>query len=368
MSDSQDTNHRTSVWSYYRFAVLATLVIYGAVAVYAVLSKNWDWLYIVPLLAVVEVTLSFDNAVVNAKYVQRLSPRWQKRFLLWGILIAVVGMRLLFPIIVVTATALMNPIHVVELAFTDPRAYADALESAHVPLVVFGGIYLFQIFLTFVLDHKKEINWLTWAEKPFEWFGKRVSNLNYVVVPVSFLIVGTLPLVWPNHWLAVLISGCSAIVLYQAVSFAGDLIEGDNDGVVDRSIRNQTGRAAVFTFMYLELQDAMFSFDGVLGAFAFTVLIVLIMAGLGIGALYVRSMTIHLVETEALAKFPYLGNGAFWAIGFLPFAMWFRFPEYITGGVAFLLITAAFLHSVYDNHRKAVAIDAVGHEVPVGTN
>lgn len=366
---------RTSIWGYYRFATLAALAVYGLVAVYAGLTHNWSGLAIVALLAVVEISLSFDNALVNAKYVERLSPQWQTRFLRYGILIAVVGMRLLFPIIVVSLSSLLNPVDVVKMAFTDPHAYAASLEGAYIPLVAFGGTYLLQIFLNFFLNaEEKDATWLVFLEMPLEWVGGLTKRIGLIASGAAAVAVGVLAYVWSDRYVTVLIAGGASIVLFQGVSFIGGYFDDESDedesgkDLPKNQLVNLTGRAALFTFFYLELQDSMFSFDGALGAFAFTFLVALIMAGLGIGALFVRSMTIHLVAAGALAKFRYLGNGAFWAIGVLPFSMWFRFPEFVTGGISFVLIVAALLHSIYANRHDQsdeVVVTATGEAIEV---
>jgi hypothetical protein len=360
---------RTSVWRYYRFATLAALVVYGLVAVYAAAIHDFGALAIVALLAVVEISLSFDNALVNSIYVQRLSPEWQVRFLRYGILIAVVGMRLLFPIIVVSLSNLVNPVHVVVTAFTNERAYAASLQGGHIPLVVFGGVYLLQIFLNFFLGAEKDVTWLVWLERPLERVGKMTEAIELIVSGTAAVAVGILAAVWSAHAVSVVVAGASSIALFQLIGYAGSKLEGESEEKeagtqsTKTQLRNLTGRAAAFTFLYLELQDAMFSFDGVLGAFAFTLLMVLVMAGLGIGALFVRSMTIHLVDTGALAKLRYLGNGAFWAIGFLPFSMWFGFPAYVTGGVSVLLILAAVGHSGLANRSEGLGFFSATGEV-----
>jgi hypothetical protein len=364
------SSERTPLWHYYRFATVASLAVYGLTAVYAAATHDGGALLLVLMLAVLEISLSFDNAIVNSIYVQRLSPEWQVRFLRYGIVIAVVGMRLLFPIAVVSLSGPLDPVHVVETAFTDPRAYASSLAAGHLPLVAFGGIYLLQIFLNFFLGAEKEATWLVWLERPLEKAGRMTGGAAVIVPAASAVAVGVLAAVWSPRAVTVVVAGASSIALFQLVGYIGGKLEagGEDDGSGSRStaaqLRNLTGKAALFTFLYLELQDAMFSFDGVLGAFAFTSLMVLIMAGLGIGALYVRSMTIHLVETGALAKLRYLGNGAFWAIGVLPFSMWFGFPDYVTGGISLLLILAAVGHSGLANQREGTGFfSAMGKDV-----
>ena len=109
-------------------------------------------------------------------------------------------------------------------------------------------------------------------------------------------------------------------------------------------------------FLYLEVLDASFSFDGVIGAFALTTNILLIAIGLGIGAMYVRSMTIMLVERGALAEFCYLEHGAFYSIFALSIIMFLQpimhVHELITGGIGMVLIALSFYASITHNKRE----------------
>ena len=377
-----------NMWKqYYRFATFGSATVYALVAVYAVATGNYGALGIVALLAVLEVSLSFDNAIANARYVVRLNQQWQERFLTWGIFIAVFGMRLLFPVLVVSATAGANPLEVTKIAITDPKAYAVGFEHAHVPLVVFGGIYLLQIFINYMANKaEKEATWLP-IERVFEFAGSKVNPRLLAFFAAVLAVVCLANFQWPDHKVTVYLWGAGSIALFQLVAWIGDKLGGDEDddeedkgdeaeagtatGSKSNQLLNLSGRAAAMVFLYLELQDAMFSFDGIMGAFAFTLLVVLILAGNGIGALFVRSMTIQLVRTNSLAEFPFLGGGAYFAIGILPFAMWFELPDFLIGGVTVLLIAAAVVHSVYykKHHPEAEeeVVDAFGDIVEVDT-
>jgi len=94
---------------------------------------------IVALLAILEISISFDNAIVNAHVLKRMAPRWQQIFLTWGILIAVFGMRLVFPIVIVAAAVGMPVQDVVDQALNQPDLYAHNLEEANTTIAAFGG-------------------------------------------------------------------------------------------------------------------------------------------------------------------------------------------------------------------------------------
>jgi hypothetical protein len=115
-------------------------------------------------------------------------------------------------------------------------------------------------------------------------------------------------------------------------------------------------------FIYLNVLDATFSFDGVVGAFAVSNSIILIGLGLGIGSMFVRSMTIHMVEKDTLGGLPYLEHGAFWSIGVLT-AMMFAgtvvdIPEVVSGLSAAIILGIAVVHSLIANKAEAKAVTA----------
>src|SRR3954464_2110928 len=138
---------RTFGWS---FAITAL----GLVA--AFVYGGTTALVTVVILAIREISLSFDNAVVNAKVLERMSPFWQKIFLTVGVVIAVFGMRLLFPLVIVAVTAGMGPVKAFGLALDDPDAYQQAMESAHPLIAAFGGMFLLMLFLEFVFQEHPE--------------------------------------------------------------------------------------------------------------------------------------------------------------------------------------------------------------------
>nr|MCU0907469.1 DUF475 domain-containing protein [Paracoccaceae bacterium] len=97
--------------------------------------------FIVAVLAVLEISLSFDNAIVNANKLKDMTPEWQRRFLTWGIIIAVFGMRIVFPLLIVVIAAQIGPWQAMVLAASRPEEYARIMHEAHLPIAAFGGTF-----------------------------------------------------------------------------------------------------------------------------------------------------------------------------------------------------------------------------------
>ncbi|WP_237059077.1 DUF475 domain-containing protein [Loktanella sp. M215] len=299
------------------------------------------FLLIGSVLAVLEISLSFDNAIVNANTLKRMSEVWQKRFLTWGILIAVFGMRLVFPLLIVVVAAGVGPWEALHLSITEPAQYAHIIEEAHVPIVGFGGAFLMMVGLRFFFDADKTVHWIAPIERAVARFSG-IRGIEMAVVLVAMLLVAWL---LPEEEVATfLFAGVAGLVVFLALDVIGYLLDSSDE------VLEGAARAGFGAFLYLEVLDASFSFDGVIGAFALTQDLLLIAIGLGIGAMYVRSMTIMLVEKGALAEFEYLENGAFWSILVLSFIMFaqtmIEVPEYVTGLLGAGFIAAAFWSSL----------------------
>jgi uncharacterized protein len=326
-------------------------------------------LALVAILIVLEISLSFDNAVVNATTLVRMNEFWQKMFLTVGIVIAVFGMRLLFPLLIVGITASLNPVDAVRLALEggsaeEPGTYAYLLKAAHPSIAAFGGMFLFMLFLDYVFEDR-EIRWLTWLERPLAKIGK----LDQVSVVVALAVLVLTAELLAEEPATVMVAGALGILTYLLVNGLGSLFEGagEEDEEVDESdvrarasggpseVAKASGRAAFFLFLYLEVLDASFSFDGVIGAFAITQDIFIIATGLGVGALYIRSLTVFLIRKGTLNDYVYLEHGAHWAIGALAIILFVSIrtevPEIVTGLIGVGFIAAAFVSSLVRNRR-----------------
>ncbi|HWU22254.1 MAG TPA: DUF475 domain-containing protein [Nocardioides sp.] len=309
-------------------------------------------LALVAILSILEISLSFDNAVVNATILERMNPAWQKLFLTVGILIAVFGMRLLFPLVIVGITAHLNPVEVVHKALEggsihEAGTYANLLHGAHPAIAAFGGMFLLLLFLDFVLE-EREIAWLAWLERPLARIGK-LDQLA-VVLGLGILVIAAKAF---GHTETVLISGVLGALSYLLVGGLGDLFEEageDDEESAGGNVVLAAGKAAFFLFLYLEVLDASFSFDGVIGAFAITQDIFIIATGLGVGAMYIRSLTVYLVRKGTLSEYIYLEHGAMWAIGALAtillISIKHEVPEVVTGLVGVGFIGLAFMSSL----------------------
>ncbi|MFF0015672.1 DUF475 domain-containing protein [Streptomyces sp. NPDC005374] len=342
----------------------------------AVLYDGWAAFGIVAILAVLEISLSFDNAVVNAGVLKKMNAFWQKIFLTVGVLIAVFGMRLVFPVVIVAITAKLNPYDAVQLAVTDKHRYQELVTDAHPAIAAFGGMFLLMIFLDFIFEDR-DIQWLRWIERPLAKLGK-VDMLSVCIALVVLLITAfTFATHAHQHGGAhvdkaqtVLISGVAGLITYLVVGGLSGYFEGRLDEEEEReeeaeraggqgSAVKLAGQAAFFMFLYLEVLDASFSFDGVIGAFAITNDIVLMALGLGIGAMYVRSLTVYLVRQGTLDDYVYLEHGAHYAIGalavILMITIQYEINEIITGLVGVVLIGWSFWSSVRRNNALAAA-------------
>ena len=145
-------------------------------------------LFVVVFLSILEVTLSFDNAVINAVKLEKMNEKWKHRFITWGILIAVFGMRLLFPILVVAVFAKLSVIEVAQLAFYNVDEYTKHLHEVHAPLVTFGGAFLFMIFFSYFFCPDKDCYWLSCFEKPMQKL-TCVKYIDVVFVLISLMIL-----------------------------------------------------------------------------------------------------------------------------------------------------------------------------------
>lgn len=325
-------------------------------------------LALVAVLAILEISLSFDNAVVNAKVLDRMSPFWQKIFLTVGIAIAVFGMRLVFPLLIVGITAKLGPVEAFDLALNDQDRYHELMNDAYPMIAAFGGMFLMMLFLNFVFEDRAE-KWLPWLERPLARIGK-LDQLAVVVAGGSLALVAWLTADNPGN---VMIAGVLGMVTYILVNGLGELFseasdddedeDGDEEGREAAPAKSgpsplalATGKAGFFLFLYLEVLDASFSFDGVIGAFAISTDPIVIALGLGIGAMYIRSLTVFLVRKGTLHEYVYLEHGAHWAIGALATCMLISIghhvPEWITGGLGAGLIIAAFVSSIVRNRGE----------------
>ncbi len=307
------------------------------------ISGGLSFLFIGAVLAVLEISLSFDNAIVNASKLKDMTPAWQRRFLTWGILIAVFGMRIIFPLAIVVVAAEITPWAALDLALRDPVEYGRIMSDAHISISAFGGTFLMMVALTFFFDQQKEVDWI----KALECRIRRWASVRGLEIGLVLALVLTFSAILPDEESAsFLFAAIGGMVTFLAVELLSNIL--------DRESRSaDLARGGFGAFLYLEVLDASFSFDGVIGAFALTNNLLLIAIGLGIGAFYVRGMTILMVERGTLTEFRYLEHGAFYSILALSIVMYVEsvahVPEVFTGLVGASLILVALWSSLRYN-------------------
>ena len=339
---------------YFRGSIIFTIACMGLAAWYGVSSSGslegtLQVLWIVAVLSVLEISLSFDNAVVNATVLKDMDEVWQKRFLTWGMAIAVFGMRVVFPLSIVAIAAGLGPIETINLSLNQPQEYERIVSSAHIGIAGFGGAFLAMVGLKFFFDNEKDVHWIKWIEARLAKFSAVPSA---EIALLLLCIWGISHLLPQEEALTFVVAGMLGIVTFIVVEAIGTVLNLREEAA---KARGEVIRSGLGGFLYLQVLDSSFSFDGVIGAFALSNNMIVIALGLSIGAMFVRSMTIMLVKKGTLSEYRYLEHGAFWAILALAAIMLlsarFHIPETVTGLIGATLIGISLWWSI--RHNKA---------------
>ena len=311
------------------------------------------WLY--AILVLLEVTFSFDNAVINSKILARMSRVWQTIFLTVGIIIAVFIVRFSLPVALVMVATNIEFNEVVTMALNDPDQYSIALHEAAPVINAFGGSFLLMLGISYFIDRKKDIHWLGLIEKRLAMAGKYENFKALAMLSLALILYAT---VGPEQRIVVLVAALIGITLHMLLEVMGAFFAHHQSNA-----HALTGLAAFMSFLYLEVLDSSFSLDGVIGAFAITSDVLLIIAGLGVGAFWVRSLTVFLVRNKTLDHYRYLEHGAHWAILALGMVMVLKLyhiepPEWIIGSLGLIFISTAVVSSILERrriHHQAIA-------------
>ncbi|HET8883895.1 MAG TPA: DUF475 domain-containing protein [Candidatus Saccharimonadales bacterium] len=339
------------------FAGSITISILALAFVYVYLG--WQAALVTLALMVIEITFSFDNAIINARVLNTMSYFWQQIFMTIGILIAVFGMRIVFPIVVVMLSAELSWNQVIDLALNHPNEYAAAISGAHTSIASFGAMFLLMLALHFMFDRSRSIFWISRIERPMQRVGR--WWLPAFVSAVLLVIVAYLP--FNHHQEDTLLAGGIGIVTYLAVSGLSAAFSKQHERAEKRAGKKllKTGMAGFSAFIYLEILDASFSLDGVIGAFAVTQNVVLIAVGLGVGAVWVRSLTLYMVRHKILHAYRYLEHGAHYTIAILSvvllISLFYSIPEAVAGVAGIIIITLSVITSKNRKrpHKKVIA-------------
>lgn len=334
---------KDSLLRIYAFSTTVSL----ALIAYVGFKSGVSALALVLILAALEITFSFDNAVINAKILKNMTRAWQQVFLTVGILIAVFGVRVILPVLIVASASGLGIGNVIDLALNNPDEYGHKLEDAHHTIASFGGMFLLMIFLDFIFT-ERPTKWIKPLEKAFAKAG-RLSSASVLVAMGVLLTVSSM--LHGEERETVLISGLFGVFIYLLIRSLDGLLRstGIEKNLKDGTVTKMTFKAGLISFLYLEIIDASFSLDGVIGAFAITNQILIIAIGLGIGALYVRTITVHMLRRGVLEQYKYLDHGAHYAIGILATLMIVSLKvevsEVVTGLSGMLFVITALTHS-----------------------
>lgn len=222
------------------------------------------------------------------------------------------------------------------------------MQGAHLAVSAFGGAFLLMVFLNYFFSHEKEVHWIKVIEKP------AAKMAVFQSIELVFAIVAMMSI---HHYipepekLTFLISFLWGLLTFLIVHGISGVLE---EGHLSKLKFFSSGFGM---FLYLEVLDASFSFDGVVGAFAISNQLLVIMIGLGVGAFFVRAITLYLVEKETLNQYRFLEHGAFYALGVLAFFMlldsFFHFPEWLTALTGAAILVLSVLWSMYEDRKIA---------------
>ncbi len=300
-------------------------------------------------LVLFEVISSADNAIINAEVLKTMSDRARKWFLLWGILFAVLVVRGLLPWAIIWATNPgLGPIGAFTASFSnDPRVIESIEQSA--PILMAGG----GTFLVFLFFH-----WLFLEPKSYGLFGEKFFHRQgvwfFAVVSVILSVV---------VWSALKINPMMAFgaVIGSTAFFITHGFKENSEKAERELVEGSSAKSDLSKILYLEVIDTTFSIDGILGAFAFTLSVPLILIGNGIGAIILRKLTISNIEN--VKKYIYLKNGAMYSVFFLGLIMIlhafdFHIPEWVSPVITFATVGYFFWKShVHIKRNKLEALN-----------
>jgi hypothetical protein len=280
-------------------------------------------------LSVFEIINSIDNAVINAEVLSTMEPKYRKFFLTWGLFIAVFILRGLLPVLIVWATTpSLGPAGAFMAAFNNDPHIKEAIESSAPLLLISGGTFLVFLFFHWLFMEPKNYGLRTekFFQKQGVWFYAVISILLATLVWFGLKI---------NPFMAF------GAVVGSTGFFIIDGFKQNAQEEEKRLLDGTSGRSDLSKILYLEMVDAAFSIDGVLGAFAFTLMVPVILVGNGLGAIVLRQLTIS--NIDKIRQYRFLKNGAMYSILFLGSIMimnsfGYNIPEWISPIITFSVV------------------------------
>ena len=293
-------------------------------------------------LALFESITSIDNAIINAETLTTMQPRARRWFLTWGIIVAVFGVRGALPwLIVWVMTPGLGPWQAFTASLSGDAAALAAVQQSAPVLLIGGALFFVFLFFHWIFIEPKQFG------LPVEQYFVRQGGWFYAVVSTLLTVV-----VWfaleksPMLAFGAVLGSTAFFITHGFRSYA----EEQERGILSR----KSELSDVGKILYLEVIDMTFSIDGIVGAFAFTLSVPLILIGNGIGAVIVRQLTYHGVGR--IRKYVYLKNGAMYSIfvlGIIMLAHGFgiNVPEWVSPLATFIIVGYFFLKSVRHARR-----------------
>jgi uncharacterized protein len=340
--------------------LIVPLAITGFALTLVLAWKGLEGAWVTIVLLLLEISLSFDNAVVNARVLERLTPGQQRFFLSWGLLIPVFGVRFAGPLVMVALAGGAGMGEAYRAAMHDPERYRQLLDLAEPRILAFGGMFLLMVFLRYFFDEAKTLHWF----RPLEQRLSQAGRVESVEIALALIVLLVVDFFLPDSLQDdMMIAGVCGLLL-QLITGTISKVFGDDEQAV---VRMAAG-GGIASLLYLELLDASFSLDGTIGAFAITTNLGLILVGLGLGALFIRSLTLMICRERALDHLVYLEHGAHYAIGALGMVMLLQValnlhgihvPQWLTGviGVAVLILAL-------NDSRRQLRVETRPGQVP----
>jgi uncharacterized protein len=296
-------------------------------------------------LAVFESITSIDNAIINAEILATMQAKARRWFLTWGILIAVFGVRGLLPWLIVWVMAPgLSPWQALTATLTDDPAAQRAIQDSAPVLLIGGGVFFIFLFCNWLFQEPKKFG------LPGEDFFGRQGAWFYAAVSVALMLI-----VWfalkkePMLGFGAVVGSTAFFITHGFKRYA--------ETQEERLLHDQSSMSDIAKIIYLEVIDSTFSIDGVVGAFAFTLSVPVILLGNGIGAIVVRQLTIY--NLDKIKRYIYLKNGAMYSVLVLGFVMLahgygIHIPEWLAP-VSTILIVGYFLWKSLKHAKKVTS-------------
>jgi hypothetical protein len=238
-----------------------------------------------------------------------------------------------------------SPFYITNLAFTDPKTYSELLSGVHGSITAFGGVFLMMVSLKYFFDKAKEVHWIESIEKHLVKWGR----IEAIEIALALILLTTLSYFTHFNQASVVIAGIVGLVLFILMEGISGSLSVEAEGVA---------KSGLALFMYLNVLDSAFSLDGVIGAFALTTNLLIIVVGLGVGAYFVRALTVYFVEQKTLTQLVYLEHGAHWAILGLSIAMLANLvvhvPEVVTGVIGLIFVVFSYRSSIRSIKKNCI--------------